>query len=263
MQWEELSGQDLAQAAKDTGLCIVPVASMEYHGPHLPLATDALNAHAVAVAAAREEPAVVFPHYYFGQLNCSRHFPGSIAIDPDLHSRLLWALCDEIGRNGFRKIVLHNGHGGNTNWLKYVAQCALYERKPYSLYVTNWLADSSLHRQVHDICPSPGGHGDDVETSMTLAVAPHLVKMDRVPAQPELPRNRLKHLGETYAGIWWYAHYPEHYAGDARAATAEKGRKLLELYTQALVKVIRAIKADETVPALEKEFFDRVGGVGR
>lgn len=263
MQWEELTGQELAQAARETGLCIVPVGSMEYHGPHLPLDTDALNAHAVATLAANREPAVVFPKYYFGQLNCARHFPGNIAIDPDLLCKLLGALCDEIARNGFKKILLHNGHGGNQHWLHYFAQLSLHERKGYSLYVTNWLADSKRREEVKAVSNAPGGHGDEKETSMTLALAPHLVKMDRVPAEPELPRKRLAHLGETFTGIWWYANYPDHYAGDARGSTAEKGRKLLEIYVDALAKVVRAIKADQAVPSLEEEFFRRVDEVGK
>ena len=261
MRWEELTGQDFAQAVKDTGLCIVPVGSLEYHGPHLPLVTDALNAHTVAVLAAEREPAVVFPPYYFGQLNCSRHFPGTVAIEQRLQSELLAAVCDEIGRNGFRKIVLHNGHGGNSHWLRYFAQCTLHERKPYSVYVTQWLAKADRKAEIKKICPTPGGHADEEETSITLATAPELVKLECVPAEPGKPLRRMKHLGGTFAGIWWYADYPEHYAGDARTATAEKGKKVLEIYVQALAEVVRAIKNDQTVPGLEREFFDRVDKV--
>jgi len=262
MRWEELTGPDLAEAAKATGLCIVPVGSLEYHGPHLPLATDALNAHAVACLAAEREPAIVFPPHYFGQLNCARHFPGGVAIEPRLLGELLAAVCDEIHRNGFAKILLHNGHGGNQHLLHNFAQCELYRRKAYALYVTPWLTKPELREQIKRICPAPGGHGDEVETSMTLVTAPHLVRMDRMPKDAFPPQGRMKHLEGAYSGIWWYADYPEHCAGDPRGASAEKGRKVLEIYVQALADTIRAIKADRVVPGLQQEFFDRVDRVG-
>lgn len=263
MRWEELTSADLDQAASDTGLCVVPVGSLEYHAPHLPLGTDAMAAHEVAVRAAQREPAVVFPAYFFGQVNCARHYSGAIAVNPKLHNEMLGALCDEIGRAGFKKILLHNGHGGNSWWLRYFAQCCLYERRPYCVYATQWLADPQLQAQVRKICTTGGGHADETETSMMLAIAPGLVKMDRVPPEPGMPQRRLKHLPGVYSGIWWYADYPTHYAGDARTASAEKGQKLMEIYVTGLADAIRQIKQDQTVPTLEKEFFDKCDGVAR
>jgi creatinine amidohydrolase len=83
------------------------------------------------------------------------------------------------------------------------------------------------------------------------------VKMDRMPAQPELPRGRMKHLGDVYSGIWWYADYPEHYAGDAHSATLEKGQALIQMEAGTLAEYIAAVKADEVVPVLNAEFFHR------
>jgi creatinine amidohydrolase len=78
-----------------------------------------------------------------------------------------------------------------------------------------------------------------------------------VPAEPGEPLGRMKQLKAGYAGIWWYADYPEHYAGDARTASAEKGRVLSELEVEALSEFIAAVKQDTSVPALEAEFFGR------
>ena len=257
MQWEELTESDFRQAARDTGLCIVPIGSLEYHGQHLPLGTDAMNCHAIACLAAQREPAVVFPPYFYGQVNCARHYAGAVAVRPALHSELLAAVCDEIGRNGFRKILLHNGHGGNGHWLRYFVQCALYERKPYNLYLTDWLARPEVKKQVREICP-PGGHADEEETSICLALRPDLVKMERAEAGP--PLGRIKGLG-AYAATWWYADYPNHVAGDGRPATAETGKKLLEIYVGALADVIQRVKADQIVPGMEDEFFNREKGI--
>ena len=103
-----------------------------------------------------------------------------------------------------------------------------------------------------------GGHACEWETSAVFGVRPDLVKMDRVPEEPAKPLGRLGHLPPTYAGIWWYANYPDHYAGDARPATLEKGQALIQMEADTLAEYIAAVKADEVLPALNAEFFQRV-----
>jgi len=258
MQWEQLTQGEFGKAVKDTGLCVVPMGVLERHGEHLPLGTDFINAHAVAALAARREPAVVFPPFYFGQINEARHFSGTVAIGPRLLGDLLWAACDEIGRNGFNKILIYNGHGGNNAWLRFFVQGALHRRRPYTLYLCNRLARSDLQAEINKICPTGGGHAHEEETCLTLAVAPKLVKMDAVPAEPAEPLGRLRHL-HAFTAIGWYADYPEHYSGDARDANAEKGQKVLEILVGALAELIREVKNDEAAPRLEREFFERAG----
>jgi creatinine amidohydrolase len=263
MNWEELTDADFAKAAKKTGLCILSMGVLERHGPHLPLGTDVMAAHAVCTLAARREPAVVFPPFYFGQIYEARHFPGTLAIKPSLMMELLENVCDEIARNGFEKILIYNGHGGNSQLIRYFAQTMLAEQKPYTLYHVDWLADPTRHAELRRICPTPGGHADEEETSMMLAVAPQLVKMDRLPNKPSKPLGRMKHLPGIGSGIWWYADYPDHYAGDGRPANADKAKQCMEIYVDAMAKAIRMVKADKVVPALCREFFqraDRVAG---
>jgi creatinine amidohydrolase len=84
-----------------------------------------------------------------------------------------------------------------------------------------------------------------------------LALMARVPAQPADPLKRMSHLPAACAGIWWYADYPDHYAGDARPASAEKGRILEDIAVSALARFIAAVKSDQSVPGLEREFFSR------
>jgi creatinine amidohydrolase len=79
--------------------------------------------------------------------------------------------------------------------------------------------------------------------------------MDRIPEDAATPLNRMKDLPPTYTGIWWYSDYPDHYAGDARFATREKGQALVRLMADCLAHYIAAVKADEVVPALTEEFF--------
>ena len=262
MRWEQLTDSDFARAVRETGLCIVPVGCLERHSDHLPLGTDMIASHAVASRAAEREPAVVFPPYCFGQINEARHFAGALTLPPPLLSQVLGAVCDEIGRNGFRKILLYDGHGGNTHWLRYFCQCALYERKPYTVYLAQWPDDPERRARINAICPTNGEHAHEEETCLMLALAPDLVKMDRVPDQPGVPLGRLKDLRGAYTGIWWYADYPEHYSGDARGASKEKARRILEIHVEALAETIRSVKEDRAAPALEREFFDRVDKAG-
>ena len=108
-----------------------------------------------------------------------------------------------------------------------------------------------------------GGHACEIETSLVLGTYPDLVKMDQVPEDPGAPLNRLRDLPLTYTGVWWYSDYPNHYAGDARYATEEKGKTLVRLASDYLAQYIAAVKADRVVPMLSNEFFRRVERVGR
>ena len=123
--------------------------------------------------------------------------------------------------------------------------------------MTQWLAKPELQKEVDAICP-PGGHADERETAICLAVSPGLVKMESAAPGPRL--GRLKHLN-AFTAIWWYADFPGHVAGDGRSATAEKGKRLLEIHVRALAEVIRQVKDDRVAGSLEKEFFDRADKV--
>ena len=264
MQWENLTAPDFARAVRDTGACILPLGVLERHSDHLPLGTDFLNAHRIACLAAEREPAVVFPPFYFGQIYEARCFPGALTIRPTLLMELLQAVLDEIGRNGLRKVILYNGHGGNTALVRFLAQCALWEEKPYTLYLPI-AAISEDRRQAYDALREThyGGHACEDETSVTLGNYPDLVRMGAVPAEPAQPLERLGHLPPTFSAVSWYANYPEHYAGDARTASEAKGRELVRLRVETLAEYTAAVKADEVAPALQAEFFRRARDVGQ
>lgn len=263
MQWEQLTSSEFAQAVRETRVCIVALGVVEKHSEHLPLGTDFLNAHRIACLAAEREPAVVFPPFYFGQIYEARCFPGTVTLRPTLLFDVIQGVFDEIGRNGFGKIIAFNGHGGNTHLLHFLAQCSLWEQKPYSLYVPLSHLTPEREKQWQQLRETEyHGHACECETSTTLGNYPELVRMDRIPSDPALPLKRMKDLPPTFAGIAWYSNHPDHYAGDARRATIEKGRALVEWSVEALAQYIAAVKADLVVPALEEEFFARVKRVG-
>jgi len=258
MRWETLTAMEFEKAVRKTGVCVIAMGVIERHGEHLPLGTDYLNGHRIACLAAEKEPAVVFPPFYFGQIYEARCFPGTITVKPTLLLDLIQSVFDEIGRNGFRKIVVYSAHGGNSYLLPFLAQCSLWEQKPYSVYLmSDRLSPERQKRWNAILQTAEHGHACECESSITMANFPEMVRADRIPPQPARALGRARKLGAAFTGIRWYSNYPEHYAGDARAASPEKGRQLRQLIVDSLAEFIRAVKRDEVVPALEREFFRR------
>src|ERR1700740_1422511 len=123
-KWEELTAADFRQGIQQAkGTCLLPFGILEKHGPHLPLGTDLLNVRYASLHAADQEYAVVFPEYYFGQIFEAKHEPGTVAYSMELQLRLLQETTDEMARNGCKKIIIVNGHGGKQNLLPFFWQC--------------------------------------------------------------------------------------------------------------------------------------------
>jgi creatinine amidohydrolase len=231
---------------------------VEKHSDHLPLGTDFLAGHALASLAAERESAVVFPPFYYGQIYEARCFPGTLTLKPTLLIELLQSVMDEIGRNGFKKIILLNAHGGNNHFIGFLGQCSLWEQKPYSVYIYDGELPAERQKEWEALLETEEhGHACECESSVLMASFPELVKLDKVPEKPGTALKRMAHLAHNYAGIWWYANYPDHYAGDARRTSIEKGLKLRELQVQSLAEYIARVKADRVQPMLEREFFER------
>src|SRR5713101_1954228 len=135
-KWEELTASDFRAAIQQSkGACLLPFGILEKHGPHLPLGTDLLNVRYVSLHAAEQEYAVVFPEYYFGQIFEAKHEPGTIAYSMELQLKLLQETTDEMARNGCKKIVIVNGHGGNEHLLPFFAQAQMDKPHDYVVYV--------------------------------------------------------------------------------------------------------------------------------
>ena len=152
----------------------------------MPLGTDYLNGHKIASMAAEIEAAVVFPPFYFGQIYEAKCFPGTITLKPTLLMDVIQGVLDEIGRNGFKKIILYNAHGGNVYLLKYICQAQLDSKKPYQLYYYQ----KDLSEEYKSVCEtSIHGHACECETSVTLANHPELVKMDKIDKETTYPKD--------------------------------------------------------------------------
>ena len=261
MNWQDLtSDQFPAAVTAAQGVCLVPLGCLERHAHHLPLGTDKYIASELCRRAAELEPVVVFPDYFFTQILEARHYPGCVALSPDLILALLENVCEEIARNGLDKVVLVNAHGGNGSFLAFFAQAQLASRRDYVVYVVDHPELLKEDEAVNQLWQTTvDGHAGEIETSEIMAIHPELVRTETIPAEPEgMPLERLKALQQAgvFTGIWWYGDHPTHYRGDARPASAEKGNRLLDAKARATAAAVRAIKQDQEARRLQDEFFD-------
>jgi creatinine amidohydrolase len=257
VHWEELTGPDFRTAiARAQNTCLLPIGIMEKHGPHLPLGNDLLNVRYVSLNAAQQEYAVVFPEYYFGQIFEAKHEPGTVAYSPTLQLQLLQETTDEMARNGCKKVIIVNGHGGNPNLLNFFAQSQLEKPHDYVVYVQG-LSRSGPGEPPHKSNRAGDQHAGESETSVSMIARPDLVHLDRAKSESGADLARLKLPDGLYTGIWWYAKFPNHYAGEGAVASRELGEFETKTWIDAIVRSIRAVKADQESLRLQNEFYER------
>jgi creatinine amidohydrolase len=255
-KWEELTAADFRSGIQQAkGTCLLPFGILEKHGPHLPLGTDLLNVRYASLQAAAQEYAVVFPEYYFGQIFEAKHEPGTVAYSMDLQLHLLQETADEMARNGCKKIIIVNGHGGNEHLLPFFAQAQLDKPHDYVVYVL----DGGRSRPGGPAKKSTGldYHAGENETSNTMISHPDLVHLDRAKEESGADQKRQNLPEYLYTGIWWYSHFPNHYSGDGSVATKELGEWNMKGWIDSIVEGMRSVKADDASLKIQNEFYEK------
>jgi len=265
-RWDELVASDWPKAMKQSNrTCILPIGILEKHGPQGPIGSDLIHVREWAARATKIEYAVVFPDFFYGQINEARHQPGTFSLPRRLVLELLDSTCAEIGRNGFDKILIINKHGGNPELIRYFIQTQLERRRNYAVYFFDPKFDSTYSAKVAKMRksdPKGDSHAGENETSTLLYLRPELVKLDSSKNESGENQKRLQ-LTDLYTAIWWYASYPNHYAGEGGKATKELGKLITDNVIAHLVAALKEVKADTKTLQLQKEFFDRVDKVGQ
>jgi creatinine amidohydrolase len=260
-KWEELTAADFVKALEASqGTCALPLGILEKHGPTGPIGTDLINIRYVTTLAVREEYTIIFPEYFVGQIAEARQQPGTIAYSSRLQLDMLQETVSEMARNGCRKVILVNGHGGNNSLLPYFAQTQLDSPRDYIVYAVmgGYGADSTLPAAARPSGPGVDGHAGEDEMSNVMAHRPGLVHPERATSESGADLDRLHLPDGVYTGIWWYAKFPNHYEGNAARANAARGDVVTKAEAHRLALAIRAIKQDEVGPRLQREFFDRM-----
>lgn len=254
MEWAESAYPDLKDADKERTVVVLPVGSLEVHGPHLPLGLDTLVIHRVAVEAARRSPpAIVLPPLFYAYVPENRHFPGAISLSGSTFLKLLEEVCDEVYRNGFKRILILNGHGGNRRPLSFFVREMQERGKRYLLYVAVEPMEG-LEKVIEEIRETwPVGHACELETSLALYLFPHLCKIERVKGPAKLGPEHVVEGAQTMAD--WVSYAIEGYIGDPKAATPEKGCKLFDAWVQKVAELIERIRRDELYESVLNDFY--------
>jgi len=258
-QMEELTSPQFVKAVElSGGVCVIPMGIIEKHATHLPLGTDLYEARAAVVMAAEKEYAVVFPPYFVGQIFEAKHQPGTIAYSNDLMWKMLEETCEELSRNGLKKIIILNGHGGSTYFLQYFCQSQLEARKDYIVVLFQSGADEKTDMAINALKKATlDGHAGEEETSMMYFIRPDLVDTEAMGLESGLNQRRLDRMPHAFAGIHWYARYPNHFAGDVLQANRELGELLVRKDADQLAELIKYLKNSNTLEELHNEFYMR------
>jgi len=254
-KWEELSGAEFIQAVHQSqGVCVLPFGILEKHGPHLPIGTDLLDVRFAVFNAVKQEYAVVFPEYYFGQIFEARQQPGTVAYSLQTQLTLLQETVSEMARNGCKKVVIVNGHGGNNHLLPLFAQAQMASKRDYVVYVFGLLGRNQPGRPAQKTTNDQ--HAGESETSAMLVARPDLTHLDRATEESGADEARQSLPESVYTGIWWYARFPNHYSGQGETATKELGEFDQKEWSRQIAVALKAIKADDQSLRLQNQFFE-------
>jgi creatinine amidohydrolase len=239
VMWKELTAEDLNALAASNAIVVLPVASMEQHGPHLPVGVDTILCEGVCKAAAEiaatTTPVVVAPTLWCGMAEHHVNLGGTFTFDIPTYRAVLLAFIKSIERAGFGKAAIVNGHGGNMSALN--AFLPDFERETgLRLYATTYFMLAV--DEMKPLLDRQNGvrHACEVETSMMIALTPDLVKMDRL-AEAHGPmfddtRSVLAPEWQSFRTIRSLS--ANGVIGDARTANAAKGEKLVTACARAL-----------------------------
>lgn len=255
---EDLTSPKFAKAVSlAEGVCLIPLGIIEKHGPALPLGTDLYEARELAFTAARKEYTVVFPPYFVGQIFEAKHQPGAIAYSNELMWKMLEETCKELSRNGLKKIILVNGHGGNNSFLQYFCQSQLEKKEDY-IVVLFQPENEPLNPEIKSLKKAKlDGHAGEEETSMMYFINQELVDQDALKNESGLDQGRLSKMPFGYTGIWWYAKFPNHFASDGNIPNKRLGELLIDSDASQLAELIKFLKKDNTIQQLQEEFFKK------
>lgn len=273
----------LREASKDT--CIIPMGCVEKHGLHLPLGTDILQASQIAWMASQMETVCVFPDFTFGDIaeNTPSLPVGCVAIPLETEMLLLEKFCNQIARNGFKKIIIYNGHGGNVAWIS--AYLRKLENKPHDYVLVNVNIKCAVMDRMAKVLLQEGsgtfaeltpedeklilecyekkvkdGHAGYSETAYMLGTAPESVKMDRL----GIVSGKSLNLTGIYKGAGiqirdngWGINFPNWIDSDDPVGCNERiGKVALQIEAERLANAIKIIKEDQNLIKWHNEMWN-------
>jgi creatinine amidohydrolase len=259
--WADWSTRDFAQARHDGRLsrliAVLPVAATEQHGPHLPLSVDSTLVDGVVAAALPQldasVPALFLPTQAVGLSPEHAAFAGTLTLKAQTLIALWTDIAESVAASGVKTLVILNAHGGQAGVMDVVAR-DLRARLGMLVFCVNWYALPLTDAQGADVNAlfSPhehrfGIHAGDIETSMMLALAPQRVDMAQAGYFASSSEQRAADFpilgnGRSAKLAWQMQDYnPAGAVGNAAAATADKGRAVVDAAGRALAQLLAEI----------------------
>ena len=241
----ELTWPEARKKFSEVDIALLPVGAIEQHGPHLPLDADAHDAEYLArkvAEACRPPRPVVMPLIPYGVSYHHEDFSGTISISPETLSSIVYETGMSIAKHGIKKLVIINGHGGNSPALHFAAQMINRDSHIFTCVDTGETSDPD----ITEMTETPNDvHAGEIETSTTLATRPHLVKPDKM--KRFVPRFSNRYLDFTSKrSIGWYAMTSKisrsGVMGDPLKGDRQKGERMWEIMIKNLVEFVEDLK---------------------
>jgi len=238
--WEDLTMPELEARLQETRTVLLPVGSLEEHGPHLPLGSDTFHALELARRVAKVRPLVVAPPLFYGLCRSTREHPGTVSLTGETLRALLREVGREFYRHGCRCLVFLSGHAGVTHICALVeaGETLLQEFPELRIAVVNVLnlLNEVMAEKPELVRTRGDSHAGEIETAIMLAAHPHLVKGTAPAEWPSFPKHVLVRDKRRYwpGGVW----------GDPGKASAAQGEEILAAEARRLARVIAALEEE-------------------
>jgi creatinine amidohydrolase len=259
-RYEEFSWPEIREAVADNRVAVLPVGTVEQHGPHLPLVTDVLTASEISRLAVERDPksAILLPPVYYSFNEHHMDFPGTIAVDGETIIRYVTDIGRSLARHGFRKILIVNGHGSNVPFLDIAARNITNQTEAICAMASWWsLIPRPLLAELRE-SEKPGGmaHGCELETSVLLYLRPDLVQMEKAEKDINFTPTEFFYWDLEYPSPILFQEWFSRYSrtgtvGDPTLATRDKGEKFVTAVVDRMCNLIDEFRARVIAPRVD------------
>ena len=259
-RYEEFTWPEIREAVAENRVAVLPVGTVEQHGPHLPLVTDVLTATEMSRMAVERTPneAVLMPSVYYSFNEHHLDFPGTIAVEGQTIVNYVTDIGKSLAHHGFRKILLVNGHGSNVPFLDVAARNITNKTDAICAMVSWWsLIPKALLQELRE-SEFPGGmaHGCELETSVLLYLRGDLVQFEKAKRDINFQATEffywdLAAPSPVFFQEWFSRYSKTGTVGDPTKATKEKGEKFVKAVVDRMVTLLGEFRAREIQPRVD------------
>ena len=264
--WGEMTWPEIREASEQQRVVLLPVGVIEQHGYHLPTQVDTFLADQICRLAAAEmaDRAIVVPPIAHGFVPHHMDFPGTITVRAQVFIDYVVDVCKSIVSHGFTKLLIFNGHGGNTSVLDVAAKVVTLDTGGFCAFISHWELEP-VKRAMAEIRESPpaGGtlHADEYETSVYLAIDEAGVQMNKAVCEYRVPDSRYFWIDMFGGGDRitsarfiepWSSFTESGVAGDPTLATRDKGEHLVRAAVRGLVDLVSEMRERPTARPVDR-----------